>query len=857
MTNEPLLQAFVRDRSAATFEEILRRHGGLVYGVCRRSLGDRQDAEDAAQSVFLIFLEKAPRLGRGTVLSAWLYRTSVFVSRNLIRARSRREPRLPEPAALAGPPAWEEAKPHLDDALARLPQRLQDALVVHYLQGKTLAETAAALDCPLKTLEKRVGKGLERLRELLAGAGVAIGGAALVALLQQEAHAAAPPGIADALRARPIPPAAATPMLAILRKLLIPAGAALVAAGFIVSALRVRDGRRLDAPTPSHASVPGSGPTPGPNAASSGPSASVAQAAAAPFPATFEEFRLLFKRLIECPEDAERWAALGIGVRRDDLRAILRREDYDESGVDAMIVALFHEWAEREPRAAADWIYRAFALIPTTNEWKIQRPAGSGPGNATMLESVLDAWYRRDAPAVHAWAKALPSGPARNAVVVDLAIVASRQDPGCCADLAAILDALPPSWSRRVATARVAQEWATRDPKAAAAWILKLPARGPGDEVAVPTFTLDDPRSDPGLPPLATIDQDALFDKDHPEYATPRRKANELVEARLSALSNIARSWAASDLAAARLWSEGLEDPTERAEAMEAVGEVWAASDSRSVLDYARAHPEAEWSGGWLCIAATNLISRDPAAAESLMRLVPPALRDGLWSQVLQSLGRERPEEAAREAIAVLLQRDWKVVQGHYNGVLWTHLTTWTQRDPAGAAACAESLPKSPLQETVIGIIGQAWARSDPRAVLDWAQRLPEESRGRLVGLAVAELAPSDLDRARRTAMTLTEQAGRGEALYGVATAWGRTAPETALAWARSMPSQERDGCISNVLVAWAEKDADAARAQLGDILNEETRGETLLAIHASRMGTERARLRESLLRREEGKQSP
>jgi hypothetical protein len=56
------------------------------------------------------------------------------------------------------------------------------------------------------------------------------------------------------------------------------------------------------------------------------------------------------------------------------------------------------------------------------------------------------------------------------------------------------------------------------------------------------------------------------------------------------------------------------------------------------------------------------------------------------------------------------------------------------------------------------------------------------------------------------------------------------------------------------VLSAWAEKDADAAMTHVGDIVDEETRGDALREIHASHMGSERARLRESLLRREEGK---
>lgn len=188
-------------------QEIVARHGGMVYGVCRRALGNVQEAEDAAQTVFLTFLEKAPTLGRDTVLASWLHRTAVYVSSNQIRSRIRRDQALPPPPApqAAAERAWDEAKPHLDGALARLPGRLQEAIVVHYLQGKTLGETAATLGCPVKTLEKRVGRGLEILRRLLSRAGVAISSAALVALLQSEARAAAPQRLLDALRGRPVP----------------------------------------------------------------------------------------------------------------------------------------------------------------------------------------------------------------------------------------------------------------------------------------------------------------------------------------------------------------------------------------------------------------------------------------------------------------------------------------------------------------------------------------------------------------------------------------------------------------------------------------------------------------------------
>jgi hypothetical protein len=184
-------------------------------------------------------------------------------------------------------------------------------------------------------------------------------------------------------------------------------------------------------------------------------------------------------------------------------------------------------------------------------------------------------------------------------------------------------------------------------------------------------------------------------------------------------------------------------------------------------------------------------------------------------------------------------------------------LTDWAKRDPGAAAACVEAIRKSPVRDIVIGIVGQTWAVSDPRAALDWVLRLPEESRGRLIGIAAGELAATDLDRARRTVVALTANEGRSDGLYRVARAWAQTAPETALAWARSMPAAERDACIVDVLGAWAERDADAALAQVGSIADEERRSDAILAIHASRMGAERARLRKSLLGPEEGKQSP
>ena len=84
--DEELLTRFARDRDEPAFTALVRRHGPMVLGVCRRTLGDPHAAEDAFQATFLQLARKAGSLRRG-VLAGWLYTTA---RRSALRARSRR-----------------------------------------------------------------------------------------------------------------------------------------------------------------------------------------------------------------------------------------------------------------------------------------------------------------------------------------------------------------------------------------------------------------------------------------------------------------------------------------------------------------------------------------------------------------------------------------------------------------------------------------------------------------------------------------------------------------------------------------------------------------------------------------------
>jgi RNA polymerase sigma factor (sigma-70 family) len=199
-----LLRRFTAQGDEAAFATLVRRHGPIVWGVCTRTLGHTQDAEDAFQATFLVLVRKARSLARPEQLGPWLYgvarRTAIKARAGALRRRAREAPAVHEPATETTPAVvWRDLRPVLDEEIDRLPARYRAPFLLCYLQGLTNDEAARRLGCPRGTVLSRLSRARELLRGRLTRRGIGLSGAALVTALSENLGAAAvPPALLEA-----------------------------------------------------------------------------------------------------------------------------------------------------------------------------------------------------------------------------------------------------------------------------------------------------------------------------------------------------------------------------------------------------------------------------------------------------------------------------------------------------------------------------------------------------------------------------------------------------------------------------------------------------------------------------------
>jgi RNA polymerase sigma factor (sigma-70 family) len=172
-----LLDSYLTRRDEVAFETLLRRHGSMVLGVCRRVLRNLHDAEDAFQATFLVLSRSAGSIRCRQDIASWLYgvayRTAMKarVMNAKRRAKERHAGALPRSEASASG-VDEDLLAQLDHELSRLPDKYCVPVVLCELEGKSRKEAARLLGVPEGTLSSRLASAKKMLSTRLSRRGV-------------------------------------------------------------------------------------------------------------------------------------------------------------------------------------------------------------------------------------------------------------------------------------------------------------------------------------------------------------------------------------------------------------------------------------------------------------------------------------------------------------------------------------------------------------------------------------------------------------------------------------------------------------------------------------------------------------
>lgn len=165
---------------AAAFRLLVERWSPRLLGFATRMLGRRDDAEDVVQETLARAFRAAPRYVAQGNFAAWLFRIAGNLARQELRRRKVRSwllgtntvsdadfvESLPAPRCFDpdGPLRDAETRASLARALARLPDRQRQAVLLRHVEGLSLREVAAALGASEHAAESLLARGVAGLR---------------------------------------------------------------------------------------------------------------------------------------------------------------------------------------------------------------------------------------------------------------------------------------------------------------------------------------------------------------------------------------------------------------------------------------------------------------------------------------------------------------------------------------------------------------------------------------------------------------------------------------------------------------------------------------------------------------------
>ena len=204
MNDAELLREFVKHASDTAFAGLVKNHVNLVYSAALRMVRDAALAEDVTQSVFIQLARKAPTIREGNALAGWLYRVTHCQAANAVRSeqtRRRLETEATMQAQFEDNTSWKHIESDLDEAMNALNAEEQNLVVMRFFQNQNWHDISAAVALSEDTVQRRVGRALEKLRSFFAQRGVAVSCAVIGMALSANAVQAAPAGFVSGVTA--------------------------------------------------------------------------------------------------------------------------------------------------------------------------------------------------------------------------------------------------------------------------------------------------------------------------------------------------------------------------------------------------------------------------------------------------------------------------------------------------------------------------------------------------------------------------------------------------------------------------------------------------------------------------------
>ena len=186
-----LLARYLVNQDEDAFAGLVHRHAAMVFGTCRRVLGNAADADDAFQAAFLVLVRRGHSLTDRVCVGNFLYgvafHTALKAKAMAVKRRSKEE--------RARPPEVDPERPGLlaalDEELARLPEKYREPVVMCELEGRSRRDAAAALGIPEGTISSRLATAHRLLAKRLRSRGFAgVPVATLLGTLSSAANAA-------------------------------------------------------------------------------------------------------------------------------------------------------------------------------------------------------------------------------------------------------------------------------------------------------------------------------------------------------------------------------------------------------------------------------------------------------------------------------------------------------------------------------------------------------------------------------------------------------------------------------------------------------------------------------------------